>query len=169
MFSKSRHDSANEPTPQPVQVNAPPPITPRPAPAPATQSNASVLGSGVTVTGNISATAALHIDGKVEGDVACVSVIQGQESVIKGGVSAETAKLAGTVEGSIHARDLTILATARITGDVTYENLTIEQGSQIDGRFSHRRGGGTAAKPTLVETPAAPAPAATAEPMKGLV
>jgi cytoskeletal protein CcmA (bactofilin family) len=61
---------------------------------------------------------------------------------------AESAKLAGKVEGSIVARDLVIHASARITGDVTYENLTIEQGSEVDGRFAHRRAGSAAAQLT---------------------
>jgi cytoskeletal protein CcmA (bactofilin family) len=40
--------------------------------------------------------------------------------------------------GSIVARDLVILRTARIDGDVSYDALTIEQGAQVNGRFSPR-------------------------------
>ena len=109
----------------------------------------SVLGGDVIITGNISASVDLHVDGRIEGDIACAALVQGQDSLIKGAIIAETAKLAGTVEGSITARDLTIMASARVTGDVTYENLTIEQGSQIDGRFSHRRAGSPAARPMV--------------------
>ena len=46
-----------------------------------------------------------------------------------------------TITSRLHGVTVTIHATARITGDVTYDNLTIEQGSQVDGRFSHRRAG----------------------------
>ncbi len=111
----------------------------------------SVFGSDIAVTGNVTASVDLHLDGRIEGDLTCANLVQGADSHIKGAVVAESAKLAGTIEGSINARDLIIHATARITGDVTYENLTIEQGSQVDGRFTHRRGGGTAAKPTLLD------------------
>ena len=100
------------------------------------QSTFSVLGADVVVTGNIAATVDLHLDGRVEGDIQCASLVQGRDSVIKGAVTAEVARLAGTVEGSITAKELVIQASARITGDVTYETLTIEQGSQVDGRFS---------------------------------
>lgn len=100
------------------------------------QSTFSVLGADVVVTGNIAASVDLHLDGRVEGDIQCASLVQGRESVIKGAVTAEVARLAGTVEGSITAKELVIQASARITGDVTYETLTIEQGSQVDGRFS---------------------------------
>ena len=111
----------------------------------------SVFGSDIVITGNVAASVDLHLDGRIEGDLTCANLVQGADSLIKGAVVAESAKLAGTIEGSINARDLIIHATARITGDVTYENLTVEQGSQVDGRFTHRRGGGTAAKPTLLD------------------
>lgn len=96
----------------------------------------SVLGSDLTITGDIAASADLHIDGTVKGDIACASLVQGETSMIEGGVSAETARLAGRVTGSISARELVILKTARIDGDVHYDALTIEQGAQVDGRFA---------------------------------
>ncbi len=137
MFSKSK--------PTPASASAPASQPARMATG-ARHTTFSILGADVIVTGNISASVDLHVDGRVEGDIACASLVQGEDSLIKGAVVAETAKLAGTVEGSIVARDLTIQASARIAGDVTYENLTIEQGSQVEGRFSHRRAG--AAAPT---------------------
>ncbi len=103
-----------------------------------TQSTFSVLGADVVVTGNIAASVDLHLDGRVEGDISCASLVQGRDSVISGAVSAEVARLAGTVVGSVSVRELVIQASARITGDVTYESLTIEQGSQVDGHFRPR-------------------------------
>ncbi|MEQ1510892.1 MAG: polymer-forming cytoskeletal protein [Sphingopyxis sp.] len=114
----------------------------------------SILGADVVVTGNVAASVDLHIDGRIDGDLACANLVQGQDSVIKGAITAESAKLSGTVEGSINARDLTLHASARITGDVTYENLTIEQGSQVEGRFTHRRSGaGSTTSGKLTPTP----------------
>lgn len=98
----------------------------------------SVLGSDLAIKGDIKASADLHIDGNVEGDIACTSLVQGESSKVTGAVEAETARLAGTVDGSITARELVILKTARITGDVFYDALTIEQGAQVEGRFAHR-------------------------------
>ena len=98
----------------------------------------SVIGSDVTIKGDIVASADLHVDGRIEGDIACASIVQGESSVIVGTVTTESARLAGTVSGSISARELTVLRTARIEGDVQYDALTIEQGAQVEGRFSHR-------------------------------
>ena len=100
----------------------------------------SVLGSDLSITGDIKASADLHIDGNVDGDIACSNLVQGETSTVSGSVEAESARLAGTVLGSIAARELVILKTAKITGDVFYDALTIEQGAQVEGRFAHRDG-----------------------------
>ncbi|GAB5348771.1 bactofilin family protein [Alteriqipengyuania sp. 357] len=98
----------------------------------------SVLGADVTITGNIAASTELHIDGTVEGDIDCASLVQGEGSQIAGEVKVETARLAGRVDGSIHARELVILRSATINGDVHYEALTVEQGATVQGRFAPR-------------------------------
>lgn len=101
----------------------------------------SVLGADTAIKGNVTASADLHLDGKVDGDVACSALVQGETGEIIGAVKAETARLAGIVRGSISARELVILKTARIHGDVHYDALTIEQGAQVDGRFAPREVG----------------------------
>jgi cytoskeletal protein CcmA (bactofilin family) len=97
----------------------------------------SVLGPDMIVTGNVTASADLHIDGRVEGDVNCGSLAQGADSQIFGSVTAESARLAGSIEGSVRVRQLTIERSAKISGDVEYENITIENGGHIDGRLKH--------------------------------
>lgn len=106
----------------------------------ATKSNStfSVLGTDIAIKGDIKASADLHIDGNVEGDITCASLVQGETSVITGGIKAESARLSGTVNGSITARELVILRAAKINGDVFYDALTIEQGAEVEGRFAHR-------------------------------
>ena len=106
----------------------------------------SVLGSDVVITGNVSASVDLHVDGKIDGDLKCANLVQGEASEIKGSVVAETAKIAGLLDGAIEAKTLIVHATARITGDVTYESITIENGGKVEGKLSHRRHGAGAAK-----------------------
>ncbi|WP_034158809.1 bactofilin family protein [Sphingomonas sp. ERG5] len=97
----------------------------------------SVIGADVVITGNIAATADLHIEGRVVGDVDCGGLVQGTESRITGLVKAETARLAGTIDGAVSVRQLTVERAARITGDVEYETISIENGASIDGRLKH--------------------------------
>src|SRR5690606_5390715 len=81
-------------------------------------------------------SADLHIDGTVEGDIVCTALVQGSSGRIIGSITADGARLAGSLEGTITVRELVVLKTARIDGDVHYETLTIEQGATVNGRFA---------------------------------
>ena len=109
----------------------------------------SILGSDVVITGNVAASVDLHVDGKIDGDLKCANLVQGEASEIKGAVTADTAKIAGLLDGSIEAKTLIVHATARITGDVTYETITIENGGKVEGKLSHRRAGAVKSPPPL--------------------
>ena len=105
--------------------------------SPMAGSTFSVLGPDIAIKGDLGATADLHLDGRIDGDISCAALIQGEGSEVAGMVVAESARVAGKIKGSITAGALTILKTARIEGDVTYGALTIEEGAQVDGKFSH--------------------------------
>ena len=132
MFSKKPAEQPRSAPPQKPATS-----TERKPMAPASSNSTfSVIGTDVAIKGDISASADLHVDGTIEGDIKCASLVQGETSQISGGVMAETARLSGRVNGTITARELVILKSAYIQGDVHYDALTIEQGAQVDGRFA---------------------------------
>ena len=93
----------------------------------------SVLGPDIAINGDLTATA-----GKINGDIKCAALVQGEASEVTGMVVAESARIAGRIKGSISADILVIQKTARIEGDVSYGSLTIEEGAQVEGKFTHR-------------------------------
>lgn len=103
-----------------------------------TGSTFSVFGADTSIKGDITATADLHVDGKVEGEIACATLVLGESGEVVGGIRAECARLAGLVRGSVSARDLVVLKTARLHGDVQYDTLTIEQGAIVEGHLCPR-------------------------------
>ncbi len=110
----------------------------------------SIFGADISLKGDVTATADLHIDGRIEGDITCAALVQGEGSEIHGAIRAQSARLSGTVHGSIDAGELVILRSARIHGDVSYDALTIEQGAEVDGKFAHRTASSAEAPLTLV-------------------
>ena len=98
----------------------------------------SVFGADTMIKGDVTATADLHIDGRIEGDIACASLVQGEKSEVIGAITADGARLAGTVRGSITVGDLVILKSAHIHGDGHYNTVSVEQGAQVDGRLAQR-------------------------------
>lgn len=134
MFSRSKPSPSNEPT-APTNSSKP---GQKGKSTMSGSSTFSVIGSDVVITGNIKAEVDLHVDGRVEGDIACAALVQGGSSEIHGSVIAKTARIAGTVNGSIDAHELVIEASAQVTGDIAYETITIEQGGHVDGQFRHK-------------------------------
>lgn len=94
----------------------------------------SFIGTGVTVTGNIGGDGNLHVDGRIDGDVTCATLIVGERGEINGNVRAGDARIAGTVNGAVAAEVLTVTDTARIVGDMSYDAVSIETGAQVEGR-----------------------------------
>lgn len=109
----------------------------------------SVLGPDVVITGNLRATADLHIEGRIEGDLDCGNLVIGADATVQGQVRAESARIAGTVEGSVAIRQLAVESSARITGDVEYETISLENGAHIDGRLRHSSVKTAAAVPAI--------------------
>ena len=98
----------------------------------------SFIGAEVIITGNISGKGDIHLDGVIEGDVECNTLILGAGGRIKGKISAERVTLGGAVDGTVDASTLTVEKSARVNGDLSYDMVSIETGAQIDGRMSHR-------------------------------
>jgi cytoskeletal protein CcmA (bactofilin family) len=121
----------------------------------------SFIGPEVLVSGDLATDGQLHVDGRIDGNVRCAQLVQGEAGIVAGNVTADEARIAGTVEGLVSVRTLFVEASARIIGDVVYETISIDAGAQIDGRLA-RRGAlgldGDAAQ-TLIATPVSFSPA----------
>jgi cytoskeletal protein CcmA (bactofilin family) len=124
----------------------------------------SMIGADIVVTGNIEAKVDLHIEGRVNGDVRCATLILGENSYVNGSIYADRVRVSGTVEGAVETKDLAVEATARVVGDVTYDRLRVANGGVIEGSMKRRaveESASDAGKLKLVG-PSEPAPALAA-------
>jgi cytoskeletal protein CcmA (bactofilin family) len=96
-------------------------------------SMASVISKALKITGQLESTEDIQIDGQIEGDVRGVGVKIGQNAKVKGTVYADEVELAGTVEGKIEAKKVILTGTARMTGDVSHQDIKVESGAYING------------------------------------
>src|SRR4028118_1608067 len=97
----------------------------------------SIIGSGISVDGDIEAEVDLRIRGKVVGNVRCAALVLGEQGEIRGNVVADRVRLSGLVEGSIETGDLALDESARVKGDVTYSRVRVMKGAIVQGRMSH--------------------------------
>jgi len=115
----------------------------------------SFIGPEVLISGDLTTGAQLHVDGRIDGHVRCAQLCQGATGVVAGDIVSDEARIAGLVQGTVNSRSVIIEASARVTGDVTYETISIAAGAQIDGRLARRDALATAdgAPALLVATP----------------
>jgi cytoskeletal protein CcmA (bactofilin family) len=134
--------------PGPMPTNLMPMGTPVPAPAPSQASFApkppafrgpdrmapSIIGEDLTVTGNVLSRGEVQVDGQIQGDVHCSSLIVGEKAQITGGIVAEDVVVRGRVMGSVRGNRVTLQASSHVEGDVFHKSLAIEQGAFFEGK-----------------------------------
>ncbi|VXB28826.1 polymer-forming cytoskeletal protein [Brevundimonas sp. G8] len=170
MFTKSKsYDSgstglgippAPEPTPSPTpNLPAATPAARAPEPArPATRSsNLSTLAAGVKYEGNISGAGELQVEGNLKGDVRVARVVIGEGGAVEGTVHADVLDVRGRITGAIVAKQVKLYATARVEGDITQEQLSIDQGAWFQGRCNQAKRDTPGA--AMLEAPEKPAKA----------
>ena len=94
----------------------------------------SIIGEDLTVTGNVLSRGEVQVDGQVQGDVHCSSLIVGEKAQITGGIVAEDVVVRGRVMGSVRGNRVTLQASSHVEGDVFHKSLAIEQGAFFEGK-----------------------------------
>ncbi|WP_332676980.1 bactofilin family protein [Brevundimonas sp.] len=135
-----------------------PGAAPRPAaPAPTSQRGLSTLSADLQFDGTITGSGDLQIDGSIKGDVRVGRLIVGETGAIEGNVSGDYVEIRGRVVGAISGKQVKLIATAYVDGDITAEQMSIDIGAYFQGRVLQGRR--EAPAPTAAPRPAAPEPA----------
>lgn len=108
-----------------------------------------LVGVGTSLTGDLTFTGGLRIDGRVVGDV-IVSPVHpgtltiGDDGCVEGDVRVSHLIVFGRVCGSIYATGLVDLrANAQVAGDVHYGAIEMQKGAVVEGHLiRHKPAGG---------------------------
>lgn len=93
-----------------------------------------VIAEGTTCQGNLKGDTGVQIDGVLDGEVECGSVVIGSTGIVKGKVIGDTVYVAGTVEGEIVTKALKVKRTAQIDGDLAVSgSMSVSDGARVDG------------------------------------
>lgn len=174
MFNKTK--SANKPLrspepipplpdlPSPSQAKRPAAAAPQPASPAAAPSQVpmgkglSTLSADLTFEGNVSGSGDLQVDGTVKGDLRVGRLIVGETGAVEGNVSADYVEVRGRIVGGVNGKQVKLLGTAYVDGDITHEQLSIDAGAYFQGRcIQGRRDAAPSAAPA--SAPSAPATA----------
>lgn len=95
------------------------------------------IGKSVVIKGELSGSEDLYVDGQVEGSIALKgnSLTVGPHGQIKASVEAKGVIVQGKLEGNITASDrVELRKTAIVTGDVSTQRISIEEGAYLKGK-----------------------------------
>lgn len=95
---------------------------------------ASLIASDVLIRGDVTSAGDLHLDGALEGDLKVAQLTIGETGSLTGHIQADSLDVRGRVCGTISARRVKLYATARVDGDITHAELSIEPGAHFEGR-----------------------------------
>jgi cytoskeletal protein CcmA (bactofilin family) len=113
--------------------------TAHPAPAP---SAPSCIGKGLIITGEITGTEPLLVEGTFDGKINLPDnrVTIGRNGHVTASITARDVKVMGTVCGDVAASNLLeVCAEGAVTGDVTAARLRIDEGAYFKGGVETRR------------------------------
>jgi cytoskeletal protein CcmA (bactofilin family) len=94
----------------------------------------SVIGADLTITGSLQSKGEVNVEGEIQGDIQCASLLVGDTARITGNVVAEDVIVRGHVEGSIRGSRVTLQASSHVEGDIFHKSLAIEQGAFFEGK-----------------------------------
>ena len=93
-----------------------------------------------------SAEGLVEVNGQIDGELHCTSLVIARGAQVKGPVAAERVVVDGKVEGPIQGGEVILKSHAHVVGDVHHQSLAIESGAYFDGRSVQVRENGQASE-----------------------
>jgi cytoskeletal protein CcmA (bactofilin family) len=94
----------------------------------------SIVSVDMSIKGDMTSAGDLQVEGTVEGDIHVTKLVIVEGGHVIGDITAREVRICGTLKGSVRSAAITLTASARVTGDLHHELLTIETGGQLEGQ-----------------------------------
>lgn len=94
----------------------------------------SVISQGTGISGDISSEGEVHFEGALEGNIKAAHIIIGPHGRVSGMLAGDYIEVYGIVVGDISGNAVLLGSTARVNGNITQAQITIEPGAVVEGR-----------------------------------
>jgi cytoskeletal protein CcmA (bactofilin family) len=105
----------------------------------ASRHRGTVIAEGLKIVGSVTAEGLVEVNGQIEGELHCTSLVISRKAHVSGAITAEQVVVDGTVEGPIQGRDVVLKSRAHVVGDIQHQTLAIEKGAYFEGRSVRAR------------------------------
>ena len=103
------------------------------------ETDKSVISKDMKIKGKISADGGLVLLGSVVGDIKCHSLSVEDTGTLKGNIDADVVTISGKCDGQVSGDVISIKSTGKISGEVFYENISIEEGAVVEAQIGKRK------------------------------
>jgi cytoskeletal protein CcmA (bactofilin family) len=116
------------------------------------QKQINIIGAGTSITGDVSCSGDIRIDGNLTGNLMVQGkVVVGNSGAVKGEINCKNSEIEGKIEGKISVAELLSLkASSIILGDIKTKKLAIEPGSQFSGNCKMNNHSSEMPNPTVL-------------------
>ena len=97
----------------------------------------SIISADLHIVGDIEGDGELHVEGRVDGNISCEALTIGESGQVVGKIVTTSLTLLGMITGTVRARTVRMMETARMIGDVAHEKIEIRSGALVDGLYKH--------------------------------
>lgn len=106
------------------------------SPIPRVPTKPSIISEGFEFLGTITSEGTLNIAGIVKGKITAKSVLVDVEGQVEGELNADLLMVKGKVVGDVKCQDLNVGPRALIDGTIAYQNIHIQRGGKVSGKFN---------------------------------
>ena len=150
MFDKRKGSKQGSPQiKESIAIREDPPVA---AQAQSSTTGFAVIGLGIEITGEVTSSTAMRINGQIKGSIVESShdVEVGESGKVSASISARRVTIAGTVEGNIAGKEKVLISkTGKVQGNIMAPRVQLEDGAFFKGSIEMT--------PVKVEKPNSPA------------
>lgn len=99
------------------------------------------LGAGSRITGELSFPGTVELPGYVKGRVEASAIVIEETGEVEGELHAASIAIKGRFKGQVAGGTVQLHASARVTGDIAYQSLSIDIGAELEGQCTPRASG----------------------------
>lgn len=122
----------------------------------------SVIAEDLKIKGELISEGDVELKGTFEGDIVCRTLLISEDAHVIGSATAEKVVIRGAVDGSISGNRVTLTSSARVTGELVCQALSIDENAYFDGKSqrvadplgAHRLRAGNGGAGTAASVPA---------------
>jgi cytoskeletal protein CcmA (bactofilin family) len=106
-----------------------------PTPPASPDNTISMIGPGMTISGDCKSEGTIRIEGRVEGNVeAAKAIVIGKEGSVVGDITTQDAVISGKIHGSLTiASRLELQASCDVKGEIDTGRIVLEEGATVNG------------------------------------